>query len=118
MMKSGGQTARAAKKAQEIVGSLMTGTEVGLPVTDHGESRLKNAVKYKLGNGHRLVTVEQAGKRIFLFVGTHDETDRWLEAHRNDQFVVDPKGSVRLLAVTETKVEQRPQLAPVATPDS
>ncbi|MEE4241584.1 MAG: hypothetical protein V2I36_08960 [Desulfopila sp.] len=54
--------------------------------TKHGELRLKNCVKYDLGSGYRLISVRQ-GDHLFLpFLGSHDETDRWLERHRNEVF--------------------------------
>ncbi len=54
--------------------------------TKRGEGRIDNCIKYNLGNGYRLVTV-LSGDRLFIpFVGTHDETDGWLERHRNYTF--------------------------------
>jgi hypothetical protein len=54
--------------------------------TRHGELRLKNCVKYDLGGGYRLVTVRQGEHLFLLFIGSHDETDQWLERHRNKIF--------------------------------
>ena len=54
--------------------------------TRHGELRLKNCVKYDLGGGYRLVTVRQDNQLFLLFLGSHDETDQWLERHRNEIF--------------------------------
>ena len=57
--------------------------------TKNGECRLKNCVKYDLGHGYRLVTVK-AGLNLFItFVGSHDQTDRWIETHRYDCFCED-----------------------------
>ena len=46
--------------------------------TKSGESRIKGCVKYELGGGFRLITVQS--KRIIwlLFCGSHDECDKWL----------------------------------------
>lgn len=54
--------------------------------TKNGEYRLKNCVKYDLGHGYRLVTVKDGRNLFFTFVGSHDQTDRWLETHRFDCF--------------------------------
>ncbi|AMY07423.1 ATP-dependent DNA helicase Rep [Luteitalea pratensis] len=52
-----------------------------LPVTNNGESRIKHCVKYELGGGYRLVTVQTDKVVAFCFAGTHDDTDRWLDSH-------------------------------------
>ena len=54
--------------------------------TKNGEYRLKNCVKYDLGHGYRLVTVKDGQNLFITFVGSHDQTDRWIETHRYDCF--------------------------------
>lgn len=50
--------------------------------TRNGEARIKNCVKYDLGGGYRLVTI-RADRHLFIcFVGSHDETNQWIERHR------------------------------------
>ena len=47
-----------------------------------GELRIRNCVKYHLGSGYRLVTV-RADRHLFIcFVGSHEETNQWIENHR------------------------------------
>jgi hypothetical protein len=54
--------------------------------TRNGELRIKNCVKYDLGSGYRLVTIK-VGCHLFIpFVGSHDDTDQWIEHHRYDTF--------------------------------
>ena len=60
--------------------------------TRKGESRLPNIEKYELGvsDAFRLVVqivdpIDQV--RAFLFVGTHDDTEHWLDTHRNYKWV-------------------------------
>ncbi len=57
--------------------------------TKNGEYRLKNCVKYDLGHGYRLVTVKDGHNLFITFVGSHDQTDRWIETHRYDCFCED-----------------------------
>ena len=57
--------------------------------TKNGEYRLKNCVKYDLGHGYRLVTVKDGQNLYITFVGSHDQTDRWIETHRYDCFCED-----------------------------
>ena len=63
--------------------------EAELKLTKHGESRVPHVVKYDLKGYYRLVAYEHAGKRVPLFVGTHDEADRWLDGHKGRDFTVD-----------------------------
>lgn len=63
---------------------------ISLPRTKHGESRLPNVEKYDLSDGFRLVVQLIDGikkTRVFLFVGDHDESQRWLDVHKNYQWV-------------------------------
>jgi hypothetical protein len=86
LYQTGGQPSRAANKVQALIGRIASGDHDplhGLPVTNHGESRIPHAVKYDLGfGGHHLVTIQHDGLIVLAFAGNHDQTDRWLEAHR------------------------------------
>lgn len=90
-LRYGGAHSVAARKACEIEGKLRLGMDVASQTTDHGETRIKNCVKYDLGNGYRLVTVQQADVIVFVYIGGHDSTQRWLDRHRGLVPVVDRK---------------------------
>jgi mRNA-degrading endonuclease RelE of RelBE toxin-antitoxin system len=85
----------------------MTGEIRDLPRTKHGETRLQGVEKYDLADGHRLVLqiVDGTAKvRAFLFVGSHDDAERWLERHRNYQWTRNRNdGTLEFLQVTDTK---------------
>ena len=68
-----------------------------LTVTNNGEKRIKNCVKYDLGDGWRLVTQQTANQCVFHFVGSHDETDKWLDGHKGDRIAVD-RGVLRIIS--------------------
>jgi superfamily I DNA/RNA helicase len=91
----------AAKLAyQKVAGALQVwehDDKTYLQVTHHGESRIPHCVKYDLGNGYRLVTVEHEGQRHLLFVGTHDETDRWVDNHVGVKPTMNARGRVTLV---------------------
>ena len=58
--------------------------------TNHGESRIPNVEKFDLGAAYRLVVQLVDSKeqiRAFLFAGDHDDTERWLDNHRNYKWV-------------------------------
>lgn len=84
----GGQHAQSARKAAELEVKLRTGVDVRSMTTDHGESRIKGCIKYDLGNGFRMVTVQQGEVVILLFIGNHDATQRWLDKNAGLEVVV------------------------------
>ncbi|WP_369915243.1 3'-5' exonuclease [Xanthomonas sp. NCPPB 3005] len=82
------------KKVVQAVRAAMseasTDGAISLPRTKHGESRLPNVEKYDLPDGFRLVVqlIDGVQKtRVFLFVGTHDDTQRWLDVHKNYRWI-------------------------------
>lgn len=81
--------------------------EITLPRTKHGESRIPNAEKYDLPDAFRLVVqlVDGVAKvRAFLFVGTHDDAQHWLDTHRNYKWVKSKTdGTLEFVQVTEGK---------------
>ncbi len=91
----GGSFQKAGEKVMAIIGWVTSGDSnplKGLKTTNHGETRLKKCVKYDLTGACRLVTIKDAGKVILLFVGDHDDEEKWLNANRGNKFVVDEKG--------------------------
>lgn len=77
----GGNGRRIYEKVYSLLGGIK---EEGarafrrLQTTNHGESRIKSCVKYDLGSGFRLVTVNTEKMIWLLFVGNHDAADKWL----------------------------------------
>lgn len=54
-------------------------------LTHRGELRLKNAIKYRLGNGYRLVLLIKNNSLFVLCIGSHDQCDKWLEKNRGQE---------------------------------
>jgi hypothetical protein len=96
----GGISKKRHDKVMKVLGSLgQINPFIGLSVTSNGEARIKSCVKYDLGDGWRLVT-QQANKTcVFLFMGDHQETDRWLEGHKGETFGVQNNRLVRVPGV-------------------
>jgi superfamily I DNA/RNA helicase len=83
LRRRGGAHQRAYEKACALITGLSYGVEELNKLTNHGESRIKHCRKYDLSNdAHRLVTVQTDGYIYLLFVGTHDEEDKWLDQNR------------------------------------
>jgi len=84
-LEKAGKSGRSlALKVASIIDSLASGDvrhhmDAIESYTKYGENRIKNCRKYNLGCGYRLITL-QRGKTLFiLFLGGHDECQRWLE---------------------------------------
>lgn len=98
---SGGQLKKRSDKARVVLGSLSEPDPfVGLPVTNHGETRIANCVKYDLGDGWRLVTRQTEKVCVFLFVGDKTDTERWLEGHKGEDVGVRNRRLVRIPGVS------------------
>jgi superfamily I DNA/RNA helicase len=80
----GGVSKRAAVVAKAILGSLNQDDPfINLTKpTNWGESRIKHSVKYDLGDGWRLVTLQNKKACHFLFMGNHDDADHWLKVNQ------------------------------------
>ncbi len=94
----------AARKADAIIDKLLfegrnNSNEIG-KVTRHGELRIKKCIKYDLGSGYRLVCVKQGYQLVLLYVGTHDDCDRWLNSNRGIHPLID-KESHKISSVQE-----------------
>ncbi|SMP74145.1 hypothetical protein SAMN06295888_12247 [Desulfonatronum zhilinae] len=83
MLKSGGNAEGAARQAREIIQDLADSgrldPSVARKLTPNGEARMENCWKFNLPGGHRLVLTRQEEDYVFLFLGTHDETDTWIK---------------------------------------
>lgn len=90
LRRSGQKGAWAAGQYDILMNLIRQGQLLSEPVyakrTKHGECRVTNCVKYDLGNGYRMVTVRE-GQHLFVpFVGNHDETDKWLDRRKHDEY--------------------------------
>lgn len=96
----GGARQKSADKVHQLIGSLMDAGREALKnfkTTHHGESRLKNCVKYDLGDGCRLITIQDNKMILLAYFGDHDECDKWLEAHRGHELARLVTGDAKLL---------------------
>lgn len=85
LKKASKKAAIAAKKAEEIINKITNGIipEQAGALTRYGEYRLYNGMKFDLGSGYRLITSKQEDQLFILFIGNHDESNRWLENNKH-----------------------------------
>jgi superfamily I DNA/RNA helicase len=102
------RSVQAAKAA--IAEAQLSGEISSIPRTKHGESRIPNVEKYDLPDAFRLVVqiVDGIAKtRAFLFIGSHEDAERWLDSHRDYRWVRSTTdGTLEFVLVTE-RTEQR-----------
>ena len=86
---SGKKGAVVADRAEDIIGRIQSqgyirpdqlGLCLRLP-----DARLPNCIKYYLGNGFRMVTVEENNEMYLLHIGAHDDCQKWVENNKNLQ---------------------------------
>ena len=85
LRKGSRRTCLAANRVAAIIMEVKRGKlppEERCTFTRNGEARIKGCRKYNLGAGYRLVSLKQGDDLYLLFVGTHDECDRWIENNR------------------------------------
>ena len=93
----GGRRQKIAMKAKAILRSLGDSNPFAIvPITNHGESRIRHCVKYDLGDGWRLIP--QKTNKTCGFLRDHEDTDAWLGCM---QFVGSPR-IARIAAVRAT----------------
>lgn len=87
--KLGGKSRKAATKVSAVLGSLADSDPfAGLSLTNHGETRIPKCWKYDLGDGWRLVTVQDNRTCGFIYVGDHDDVDQFLDRQKGTHFGV------------------------------
>lgn len=78
----------AAERAEQIIAALQTDPlheEAECKRTHFGELRLNNCRKYDLSFGYRLIALKRENRLIFVYIGSHDDCQRWIENNREYQ---------------------------------
>ncbi len=86
LRKAGGLGPEVADHAEGIIGRLVEEGRTQLAeagrLTRYGENRVKNCLKFDLKYGYRLVCMKEDDRLILLFIGDHEEVDRWARNSR------------------------------------
>ncbi|MFZ2447713.1 MAG: hypothetical protein WAW37_15255 [Syntrophobacteraceae bacterium] len=109
----GGNAAAAAEHARAIVSQVIDGgtsspRRMGR-LTRNGEARIKDSVKFDLVGGYRLIGVMRGREITFLFIGSHDECERWIRNNAGLESLPDKRRNRRV----EIR-ENHPTVAPPA----
>lgn len=88
LIQKGGPFQKAGEKCKALIYDITTPSNDSFDVlskcstTHNGESRIDHCLKYDLPGYCRLVTIQDNGWLILLYLGTHDEVDEWLDKNR------------------------------------
>src|SRR5262245_5263713 len=113
LRKAGGRAALAAERIEAIIATLASHDDLRpaqvSKLTRHGEARIDKCKKFDLVGGYRLVYVREENHYFFLFTGTHDDCDHWLNnnKHRKPEITADP---TPLMARQQEDVAPAPSL--------
>jgi hypothetical protein len=110
MHKAGGKARDAADQALAIVSELASRKhltpQAGKKLTRHGEARIESCGKFNLGGGYRLIFVKQDDCFVFLYLGSHDECDTWINNHRGFKPDIKQTESVEVFDDSEPQAEK------------
>ncbi|WP_449121645.1 3'-5' exonuclease [Pseudomonas viridiflava] len=108
MVKAGGSSQKAAIAVQAMFGRIALREDPfeGLQITHHGETRIEKCVKYDLAGRARLITIQDEKVVFFLFLGNHDDTDTWLDRHKDIKFSVSKQLVVNFVPVSVSTEER------------
>ena len=102
----------AAERAGEIIRHLSGHgwqcLEMKNKLTKRGELRVRKCLKYDLGSGYRLISLKKDSELFLLYVGTHDECDRWLNKKRGNKLQVEPESFVFVAEKGDAQPAQLP----------
>lgn len=81
--KKGEKAAETARRIiHQLAGSARPTAYLLSKQTKSGENRLNNIEKYDLGAGYRLICRRRRSQVTLEFIGSHDDSDLWLNHHR------------------------------------
>ena len=108
MVKAGGSSQKAAVLIQAMFGRIALEQDPfeGLQVTNHGETRIDKCVKYDLAGRARLITVQDEKVVFFLFLGNHEDADKWLDRNKDVKFSVNKQLVVNFVPTSVSSDER------------
>jgi hypothetical protein len=97
LARRGGPFQRAAEKVDALIGRIRREDPEPLKplsTTNHGESRIKHCVKYDLTSACRLITVQDQERCFLLYVGVHEDAEKWLKTNKGKEFGLNDKSQI------------------------
>lgn len=118
LSRRGGSFSKAAESVYALLGKAPSRSDPfkGLKTTRHGESRIPKCNKYDLTGAVRLVTVRHKGLPILLFVGDHEDCDKWLDSNKGRVFTINEANQIESTVIEAKGYEVGPGESPLSAP--
>ena len=116
--RKGGKWQKAAAQVNEVLGKINHDPRNAfkhLNVTNFGEHRIANAIKYDLTGFCRLVTVQVNKCCFLLFTGDHETVDKWLEKNEGIQPALDKNKTVVMVRGVGVSVKRKDEAPLIPT---
>ncbi len=81
-VKAAGITQKVRSLIDDLAASGDTMLTHRSDISRYQEKRIENAIKFDLGSGYRLLAVREGDNLFLVYVGYHDESDRWVKNNR------------------------------------
>lgn len=104
LMNRGGHYQKAGENVKKFFGDITLKVEKpleNLSTTKHGETRIKNAVKYDLNGFCRLITIQEDNTCLIKFLGDHDSCEAWLNSHKGLNIGIDTENELKDIYISE-----------------
>ena len=115
MRRSEKMAVSASRKADAIITRLLEDDSRPLckagKLSNYGESRIQNAIKYDIGKGYRMLGVKKGEGLYLVFVGSHDHCSAWIENNRGLEKPSELK-RIRTLKVAHAPTREPPSTNP------
>ncbi|VFQ46768.1 hypothetical protein [Desulfoluna butyratoxydans] len=112
MRRSSKMAVAAGRKADTIINRLTANGQGPLheagKLSNHGERRIRHAVKFDIGKGYRMLGVKKDDELFLLFIGPHDSCAAWIE---NNRGVENPGDLTRIRTLPVTQGDSEPAVA-------
>lgn len=116
MRRSAKMAVAASRKADAIIHRLVTHGHSPLhkagKLSNHGECRIRHAVKFDIGKGYRMLGVKKDDQLYLLFVGPHDACAAWIENNRG----LDNPGELKRIRTLKVVPPQPDKPVPARVP--
>jgi mRNA-degrading endonuclease RelE of RelBE toxin-antitoxin system len=90
LKEKGGFASDMADKVEKTIKKIIQSKSLSARrLTKNGEHRLKGIIKFDLGSGYRLICTVFEETLFLLYIGTHDDCDRWIKRNRGRKIKID-----------------------------
>ena len=99
LYRSGGKSKRVFNKVRTLLERISKGEQnpfSGFNTINCSEQKIKNLLVYDAYDNYRLLTAVYGKNTIFLFVGTHEDVDKWLKKNSGIIITMNSNGLLKL----------------------